>query len=559
VTKVLVLPDALANQIAAGEVVERPASVVKELVENAIDAGATRVVIGIESAGRALVRVVDDGEGMSREDAELAVLRHATSKIRTADDLMAIGTLGFRGEALPSIASVSRFVLLTRRAEDDVATKVSIEGGARPVLTPAASPVGTIIEVRDLFWNVPARLKFLKSDGTEAGHVSQLVTSFALGHPHIHFQLTTDDKLALDFPIAKRLFDRATQALGKAAQRELFEVDFDGGPIRVTGFVSAPQFARSTPNHLATFVNGRRVRDRTLQHAVIQAYGAQLGHGRFPQAILYVHLDPHAVDVNVHPTKAEVRFQNPSLVHESMMRAVQATLLRRPWQADATLPLERLAQPTRVMEPRALEPTPHPPSPPGRTTELRFGPPVVYGAPLSVPLPLPPSEPSAASTALRVIGTLSSGLVVVESEGALLVLDALVAERERLLAELLRAHTKGAIATQPLLMPAALELDRRASKPLTTRAADLGHLGLWVEPFGGNTFQVMGLPTPIAKAPPGRVLEAVAALLTTQPKADDTALLRVMAKAAAAPNVTPTALTSAAIVARLQASELRRE
>ncbi|MFO0751466.1 MAG: DNA mismatch repair endonuclease MutL [Myxococcota bacterium] len=593
--RVAVLPDALANQIAAGEVVERPASVVKELVENAIDAGAARITIEIADAGKGLVRVVDDGEGMSAEDARTAVLRHATSKIRTADDLSAIGTLGFRGEALPSIASVSRFTLLTRRESDEVATRVSIDGGGAPRVEPAAAPPGTIIEVRDLFWNVPARLKFLKSDGTESAHVSQLVTSFALGHPHIHFKLLNEGKVALDFPAAKRLFDRAVQALGKAAQKELHEVAFDG-PVRVAGFVSAPQFARGTPNLIITFVNGRRVKDRTVQHAIVSAYGSELGSGRFPQAVLYVHLDPHAVDVNVHPTKAEVRLQNPSLVHEAVLRAVQATLARRPWAERAPLPLE---QAFRVAEPAALQAVPtHAPIPVVRATELRFGPPVVFPsapagtapvdalgaradasppaplatAPLAAARPTPfatlaPTASVQASRA-RVIGQLASGLVVIESaDGSVLVVDPHVADRERIVRELELAAARGAIATQPLLMPAALELGRKQARAVAARVPDLAHVGLWVEPFGGQTFQVMGMPVPIARAPAGRVLDAVAALLEREPRAEGAALLRAIAGAAALPRATPLASFyaaslaephAAAVVGRLSAAELRR-
>ncbi len=283
---VRVLPEALSNQIAAGEVVERPASVVKELVENALDAGASRVFVDIEAAGKGLIRVLDDGSGMTERDAATAILRHATSKVRTATDLEAIGTLGFRGEALPSIASVSRFLLVTRRAEAEHATTVRIEGGSQATLGVMAAPPGTRIAVRDLFWNVPARLKFLKTDATETQHVVELVKGFALGHPHVHFRLGTGGRApALDFPAVRRLYERVTQVLGKDVATELYEVALPGPPVRVTGFVSGPRGARSTVAGMTCFVNGRRVKDRVLHHALVSAFGAELGPGRFPQAV----------------------------------------------------------------------------------------------------------------------------------------------------------------------------------------------------------------------------------------------------------------------------------
>ncbi|MCC6625582.1 MAG: DNA mismatch repair endonuclease MutL [Deltaproteobacteria bacterium] len=559
--RVRVLPEALANQIAAGEVVERPASVVKELVENAIDAGAARITVEITEAGRGLVRVVDDGEGMSPEDAVVAVQRHATSKLATVEDLAAIATLGFRGEALPSIASVSRFTLITRRESDEVGTRVSVEGGAEPEVSPVAAPVGTTVEVRDLFWNVPARLKFLKSNGTEAGHVSQLVTTFALGHPHLHVRYVSEGKLALDFPAARRLGDRVVQALGKAARTELHEVAFDG-VVQVAGFVSAPQLARGSPSHITVFVNGRRVRDRTVQHAIVSAYGNELGPGRFPQAVLYVHLDPHQVDVNVHPAKAEVRFQNPSLVHESVAHAVRATLVKRPWQAPTPLPLEIAAAPGApgpASPPQVPEASARP-TPPllaaasavaevptfAHRTELRFEPP-------RAPWPAAPTAPAAPATADPrgdaqvgaptapsrqgiVLGQLRAGLVVVEdASGDLLIVDPEVAERARVRSEIVAQAAAGRLATQPLLMPVALELSARGARAVEARRADLAHLGLWVEPFGGRTFQVLGMPGPMVRAPVGRVLDDVARLLEREPRADTAALLEAIVRAAAPP------------------------
>jgi DNA mismatch repair protein MutL len=350
--RVAILPDDVANQIAAGEVVERPASVVKELVENALDAGATRITVDVVDAGRALLRIVDDGSGMGRDDAATAILRHATSKLRSADDLHAIETLGFRGEALPSIASVSRFELVTQRAEDEVGTRIVIEGGGAPVISEAGAPVGTRIEVADLFFNVPARRKFLKSDATELAQIQQVMTAFALGYPHVHFRMTSNERTTLDYPSVKQLRDRAVQVLGRELTRRLYDVHGDSNGIGVVGFVSAPSAAKSHANQIHLFVNGRRVRDRNLHHALVSAYGADLGPGRFPQAILYLHLSPQDVDVNVHPAKAEVRFAHPAVVHQVLHLAVRRTLERRPWQHEAPLPLEKAAR-EAVAEPQA--------------------------------------------------------------------------------------------------------------------------------------------------------------------------------------------------------------
>lgn len=355
VRRVAILPDALANQIAAGEVVERPASVVKELVENALDAGASRILVDLEAAGKALIRIVDDGVGMSPDDAALAVLRHATSKIRTSEDLERIGTLGFRGEALPSIASVSRFLLVTRTENAEAATTVRIDGGAKPVLGVAAAPTGTRIEVRDLFWNVPARLKFLKTDATETQHVVDLIKGMALGHPTVHFRLGTGNKApALDLPPVRRLVERVAQVLGHEVSDRLYEVSEPGPPIRVAGFVSGPRGAKATASALICFVNGRRVKDKVLYHAAVSAFGPDLLVGRFPQAVLWVHLDPADVDVNVHPTKAEVRFRRPDEVHTAVVAAIQAMLRRRPWAERDPLPLdEALAAGTPLLGPSA--------------------------------------------------------------------------------------------------------------------------------------------------------------------------------------------------------------
>jgi DNA mismatch repair protein MutL len=323
--RVHVLPDDLANQIAAGEVVERPASVVKELVENAFDAGARRVSIDIETGGVALVRVVDDGHGMAREDAELAVRRHATSKIRSIDDLHAIESFGFRGEALPSIASVSRFTLRTRRHEDTEGTEIRIDGGAAPTVRPAGSAAGTTMEVRDLFFNVPARRKFLRATSTESAHVTEVAMAAALAQPGVTVILSRDGRTAREWLRAGSREERARAAI---PDEELAFARGQRGPLGVEALLSRPERARQGATALWIFVNGRHVRDRALARAVAQAYGSVLEPGRYPVGVVWLDLPHELVDVNVHPQKAEVRFADGRAVADALYKVVAADLAR---------------------------------------------------------------------------------------------------------------------------------------------------------------------------------------------------------------------------------------
>jgi len=335
-SKIRVLPDHLSNLIAAGEVVERPASVAKELVENAIDAGATRVVIDIEAGGRRLLKITDDGEGMTRDDAVLAFERHATSKISKAEDLSAIGTLGFRGEALASIASVARVELITRNEEATAATRVVIEGGRMRDVKDAAHPRGTTIGVRDLFFNTPARRKFLRSEATESYHLTNLVTHYALAHPEISFTLQNNGRETLRVAPAQDVRERAYQIFGAQFLDSLLEVnnesaDSDAGialaPIaRVRGFVSAPRERRTSRDAQFLFVNGRFVRDRLIGRALSEGYRSILPHGVYPAALLFIEVPLEEVDVNVHPAKTEVRFRRAAAVADAVREAVRAAL-----------------------------------------------------------------------------------------------------------------------------------------------------------------------------------------------------------------------------------------
>src|SRR5205809_1177697 len=336
-SKIRLLPDHVANQIAAGEVVERPASVAKELVENAIDAGATRLTIDVEAGGRRLLKVSDDGEGMVRDDAVLAFERHATSKISTAEDLAAIGTLGFRGEALASIASVARIELVSNAEDAAAGTRVAIEGGRMRDVKDAAPPRGTTIAVRDLFFNTPARRKFLRSEATESYHLTNLVTHYALAHPEIAFTLMNNGRETLRVAPANDLRERAYQVFGAQFLDSLLEVNngvseptetsFSLPQIaKVQGFVSAPRERRTSRDAQFLFVNGRFVRDRLIGRALSEGYRSILPHGVYPVALLFINVPLEEVDVNVHPAKTEVRFRRAAAVADSVREAVRAAL-----------------------------------------------------------------------------------------------------------------------------------------------------------------------------------------------------------------------------------------
>jgi DNA mismatch repair protein MutL len=344
-SRIRILPEAIANKIAAGEVVERPASAVKELLENALDAGATAIRVEVEQGGKRLIRVIDDGHGMTHDDALLAFERHATSKLRTADDLAAIATLGFRGEALPSIAAVSRLVLETRDAAEEEGTRVEFAGGKLISVKPAGSPAGSTLTVADLFYNVPARRKFLKSDTTELGHIASLVTHYALANPDKQFVLGTPAQTIVDCPPAAKLSDRVYQLFGRQALEELVEIPSVTTPFRaanaepeldaqeqtavmtVGGFTSRPEVQRPNRNGIYIFVNRRLVRDRLLLHAIHEAYRNIHPHAVFPATLLFVEMPYDQVDVNVHPAKIEVRFRRQSFVHDFARDAIRQALM----------------------------------------------------------------------------------------------------------------------------------------------------------------------------------------------------------------------------------------
>src|SRR5271165_2214475 len=383
--RIRILPDQVANQIAAGEVVDRPASVVKELLENALDAGANRIRVEVEAGGRKLIRLTDDGHGMNRDDALLAFERHATSKLRTADDLLSIATLGFRGEALPSIASVSRLLLETCEPGSAVGTRIEIAGGKILTVEDAALPAGTSITVQDLFFNTPARRKFLRAESTELAHVTALVTHYALVHPEKHFELVSATHTIVSAPPVARTAERIYQIFGKETLAALLPVAAetplargglpepppwkkdpnepvrDPGTLRLTGFYSKPELQKLNRNSIYIFVNKRLIRDRLLIHAITEAYRNVIPPTSFPVVLLFLEMPPEEVDVNVHPAKTEVRFRQQSLIHDFVRDSLRTALINARPAAGFLAALDSQPSASPSLMPPATSAIPGPP------------------------------------------------------------------------------------------------------------------------------------------------------------------------------------------------------
>ncbi len=494
------LTDELANQIAAGEVVERPSSVVKELVENSLDAGATRVVVDIEQGGTALVRVVDDGEGMGRADALLCLERHATSKIRVLEDLSALHTFGFRGEALPSIASVSRLTLRTRARGTSEAIEVS-EGK----LGPAGGAEGTTIEVRDLFYNVPARRKFLKATATESAHVSDTVLGVALSRPDVTFQLTRDGRVVRELLRASSRGERARAALGG---EKLHEVTGERGLIKIEGLLGAPERARAGATGLSLLVNGRPVRDRFFARAVQQAYGSVLEPGRYPVGVVWLDLPPDAVDVNVHPQKAEVRFADARMIFDVITHELHSALARAFGLPTLGSPYQHWARPVEVptlrnlAESAALAIQASMPEP----TEIPQG--NLFGPPSSHP------PTSVRYGRLQFVGQVHGTYLLCEGEDALYVIDQHAAAERVTFDRLKRSFEGRSIGMQRLLVPEIVELGPSEVALLEERREEIAGLGVEVRAVGDASVAVHGVPKLLVRAEPGVMIRDLVAELS---------------------------------------------
>ena len=493
---IIVLDESVANKIAAGEVVERPASVVKELVENALDAGARQVTIELEEGGRKLVQVTDDGTGMSREDAVLSLQRHATSKIARAEDLFAIRTLGFRGEALPSIASVSLLTLTTRLRGEPGGTRLLVEAGVIKDLQEVGAPEGTQVGVARLFFNTPARLKFLRSENTELAYCADLVSRFSLSHLGVSFRLTHNAREVLNRPAPGNLLSAIAAAYGREAARHLVPVSLTLPTLAITGFLSTPDLTRANRTEQSFFVNGRWVKSRLIGHALDSLYRELLPPGRHPVAVLMVEIEPHLVDVNVHPTKAEVRFDREGEVHAATSRALHEAV------ASANMgPRAHLSPPAG----RAFAPAP------GRWPA---GPPLQQELGLATPPPAAatPTAQAPASSDLRALGQLHHTFIVAESADGLLIIDQHRAH-ERVLYERLCAQ-QGELELQRLVMPLTVHFSHAEADALEQHLEEFRRLGVEVEPFGAGSYLVRAVPALLARQDPENLLrEMVTSLL----------------------------------------------
>jgi DNA mismatch repair protein MutL len=511
--QIQLLPDALIDQIAAGEVVERPASVVKELVENALDAGAGRIRIDVKDGGKALVAVTDDGRGMSPGDARLALSRHATSKITNLADLETVASFGFRGEALPAIASVSRMRLFTRLTDSEEGFAINLEAGAVINSGTAGGPPGTRIEVADLFAKIPARRKYLKTESTEWGHIHDWMRRLGLALPGVHFELRRDNKTPIIWPATSDPIDRIAAVLGEGEADALVPVECEDATGHLQAFVSSPEVTRSNANGIYLFVNGRPVRDKVMRHALITAYRDLLPKGRFPSAVLFLTIVGTGVDVNVHPAKWEVRFADSQAIHQLIRRAVRDAMAQRNWLGDAS------AQPKATDHPLAGPTHPTYPTSGTRSQNARSAlanlpttlPATSVGEPAATDwvlakrdeanvlpgLEAASSEPGSSSLQfgnLRLLGQLLASYLLVEGKEGLLMIDQHAAH-ERVLYERLRAEwIERGVDRQGLLLSVTVELDPLGASALQRHIETVDRLGFELEPFGESSVVVRAIP-----------------------------------------------------------------
>jgi DNA mismatch repair protein MutL len=542
--KIRLLPEALACQVAAGEVVERPASVVKELVENSLDAGATNIEVRVQRGGIALIRVTDDGCGMNRDDALMCLERNATSKIRTKEDLAAITTLGFRGEAIPSIASVSKFRLATREPGALTGTEVIVTGGKLERVNDCGEPPGTQIEVRSLFFNLPARRKFLRSEATEYSHLEQILKTQAIAHETVRFSLVRDERLAFQLPAATSLRERIGGLVGGDLASRLLEIEpLEEKGVKVRGYIGPPGMGRSDRRQQLTFLNGRPVEAAIVSRALREGYHTALMKGQYPVTFLFLETDPSAVDVNVHPAKREVRFHDGYAVQGAIITAVSRTLRERMKRPVSGVGLtgsnidfprtvevqEDLIEPAAVYSAPRLDPRPAAlftslerqrheqrvaeEGPVGQPT-LSIPAPVAV-APEAAEIPVAPSVPEAPAAEkpkasdYRVIGVLGKLYVLLEAKEGLVLMDQHAAHERVLFEELRRRLEREGVPSQRLLAPLMIDLTPRDFDLVSRHLETLERLGFSAEPFGGNTLKLDALPSFLKRDDPADFLHEV--------------------------------------------------
>jgi len=553
--RIRILPEILSNKIAAGEVVERPASVVKELVENAIDAGSSRITVEIGQGGRSLIRVSDDGTGMSHDDALLAIERYATSKIYKDPDLYAISTLGFRGEALPSIAAVSKFTLITNDDQSTPATRIYVEGGRIKQVDETGAPPGTLIAAEQLFFNTPARRKFLKTVNTEMGHIADGIAAIALAWKDIQFRLFHNDRMVKNWPSVGNGLDRVIDVLGRELRSGLYPVALKGSHMAITGWISDPGITRSTSQKIYIYINGRYIRDRGVYYAILDGYKGRLMKGRFPVGVLFLEIPPEEVDVNVHPTKHEVRFSRQREIYQAIKAAVAETLQAPGWpvsekpspQVEEALvfPAQK-PQPTDEPDPPAPETIEYKPitsrasaTPEQFAIKTRPGPAAEPAGATNTDRELtdtpdktpPPGEQSRlwqqpGFSQMAVIGQFHNTYILCESESVLYLIDQHAAH-ERIVYESLLNQRRGSAGSpsQALVIPETIELNYRESAVIADMIPDLVAMGIAIEPFGGNTYIVKSLPAMISEKSARPLITEIAETITESgyaPGLDDT-------------------------------------
>jgi len=473
-----ILSEKVSSQIAAGEVVERPASVVRELMDNSIDAGATRILIKIDNGGRNLIRVADNGAGMDRDDLLLCAERHATSKINEVADLFNVRTLGFRGEAVPSIAAVSRMAITSRTLDQLAGFRLVVQGGKTKGIEETGAPVGTTVEVKDLFFNTPARKKFLRSAATETDHIVDTLSRIALPFRAVSFRLDDRDKTLLSLPSADRDVNRLSALFGHEVAGSMIRMEREVGGLRLKGYLSPPEWDRARGDHLFVYVNRRGVRERLLTHAVIEGYGSRLMKGRYPYAVVFIEIDPFLVDVNVHPAKQEVRFHQSRLVHEAVKTVVDETL------REKAAALFRVSAPasegTIETVGRIAEPVSGYAANPAETT--------IYREPR-------PQVPLMIKESPVVLGQLKETYILCETKEGLLLVDQHAAHERRVYEKLKASYDNSSLECQSFLLPPRVEFSPSESRAILKKIGELSGLGITLEHFGGEMFMVRSVPS----------------------------------------------------------------
>jgi len=552
------LPDHVINKIAAGEVIERPASVVKELVENAIDAGATQVDVEVVQGGSQLIAISDNGSGMNRDDALLSIERHATSKIRTAEEVEAVATLGFRGEALSSIAAVSRFTLITRPAAELSGTQILVSGGKLQDVLDAGCPPGTRFEIRNLFFNVPARRKFLRTEATELAQIRQLFAVYALAHPETGLTFTSDGREMYNLPGGSSLADRITALYSPAFLSHLRKLDFEADSVKVSGFAGLPQTGRKDRSDQYVFINGRPASAPVIYHALNEAYHAVLARGRYPSAFIFITVPPAEVDVNVHPAKKEVRFRHPAAVRDAVIAAVQKALALEVPEAERREPAFKFEAPKpapRIEKQHEFEQVS------GVKCRVAGGENPVTVDPGRCSQPPNPNPQSAIGNRqsspwkwCRVLGQAGGLYAVLETEEGIVLMDPQAAHERVLFEKFMHDLTVGKPSRQGLLTPEAIELMPADAEALRRHLPVLDEMGFGISAFGQDTFLVDALPVHLQNGSPIVILSGIARALEKTgavSKATREALRETVAQAACRTSIKAKDSLSAGAIERL--------